>query len=32
MVSGNPDARLQVQAYHDSAEAMRVIRDFLANT
>ena len=30
MITGNPDANLQVQAYQDSAEAIRVIRDFLA--
>jgi len=31
MISGNPDAHLQVRAYQDSAEAVRVIGDFLAN-
>lgn len=31
MISGNPDAHLQVRAYQDSAEAARVIGDFLAN-
>jgi len=31
MISGNPDVNLQVKAYQDSADATRVIRDFLAN-
>jgi len=30
MITGNPDANLQVTAYQDSADATRVIRDFLA--
>ena len=29
MITGNPDTNLQVQAYQDSTEAVRVIRDFL---
>lgn len=29
MITGNPDTNLQVQAYQDSTEAIRVIRDFL---
>ena len=31
MISGNPDVNLQVKAYQDSADATRVIREFLAN-
>ena len=31
MISGNPDVNLQVKAYQDSADATRMIRDFLAN-
>ena len=31
MISGNPDVNLQVKVYQDSADATRVIRDFLAN-
>jgi nucleoside 2-deoxyribosyltransferase len=30
MITGNPDANLQVQAYQDSVDATQVIRDFLA--
>ena len=30
MISGNPDARLQVKAYQDAMDATHVIRDFLA--
>lgn len=29
MITGNPDTNLQVRAYQDSTEAIRVIRDFL---
>lgn len=31
MISGNPDENLQVKVYQNSADATRVIRDFLAN-
>jgi 2'-deoxynucleoside 5'-phosphate N-hydrolase len=31
MISGNPDARLQVKAYQAPAEAIRLIREFLSN-
>jgi nucleoside 2-deoxyribosyltransferase len=31
MISGNPDAHLQVKAYPDSVDATHMIRDFLAN-
>lgn len=31
MISGNPDVNLQVKVYQDSADATRVIRDFLAH-
>ena len=31
MISGNPDAHLQVKAYQNSEEAVGVIRSFLAN-
>ncbi|MEP7135270.1 MAG: nucleoside 2-deoxyribosyltransferase [Chloroflexota bacterium] len=30
MITGNPDMNLQVQAYQDSAEGVRVLREFLA--
>jgi nucleoside 2-deoxyribosyltransferase len=30
MISGNPDANLQVKAYQDPADAVRVIREFLS--
>jgi len=32
MISGNPDAHLQVKRYQDPDEAMRLIREFLSNT
>jgi 2'-deoxynucleoside 5'-phosphate N-hydrolase len=32
MISGNPDAQLQVKAYQDPAEAVCLIRDFLSRT
>jgi nucleoside 2-deoxyribosyltransferase len=31
MISGNPAVNLQVKVYQDSADATRVIREFLAN-
>ena len=31
MITGNPDTNLQVQAYEDSAEGVRVLREFLAH-
>ena len=31
MISGNPDSHLQVEAYEDSAQAITLIRGFLAN-
>ena len=31
MISGNPDGNLQVKVYQDSADATRLIRDFLAH-
>ena len=30
MITGNPDAHLQVQAYQDSADGVRRLREFLA--
>ena len=32
MISGNPDAQLQVKAYQDAAEAVSLIGEFLSNT
>jgi len=32
MISGNPDTRLQVKAYQNPEEAVRLIREFLSNT
>jgi nucleoside 2-deoxyribosyltransferase len=32
MISGNPDANLQVKVYQDPAEAVRLIREFLPDT
>ena len=31
MITGNPDTNLQVQAYQDSTEAVRMLGDFLAH-
>ena len=31
MISGNPDAHLQVKAYQDPLEAVHLIREFLSN-
>lgn len=31
MITGNPDTNLQVQAYQDSTEAVRVLGDFLTH-
>jgi len=31
MISGNPDANLQVKSYHNPAEAIHLIGDFLAH-
>jgi len=30
MIGGNPDANLQVKAYHDTAEAIQILRAYLA--
>ena len=32
MITGNPDAHLQVKAYQDAAEAVSLIGEFLSNT
>ena len=32
MISGNPDANLQIKIYQDNTEAAHLIRDFLSST